>query len=72
MNESTVLADRTRVLVTHSCGFRLVAYPITTGRRVRAGFAAQGQTVDHCPKCRADLRMSWEEMKTDSAAAFRL
>lgn len=76
---SVVQDDRKRTAVFCRCGFPLLAYRIKAGGLTRMGFAARrdwraverGQTVDHCPKCRNDLRMTLEEFQERSAEAFR-
>jgi hypothetical protein len=81
MSHAECLADRKRFRVAHACGFPLIAYPLKAAGLLRAGFAAvrgteapaveRGQTVDHCPQCRGDLRMTWEEFQAALGEAFR-
>ena len=79
MNEPVILDDRKRVRLRHACGFVLIAYPFKEGGILRAGFAAvrgtlttnRGQTVQDCPQCAGDLRMSWEEFQAALGDAFR-
>jgi len=74
-----ILDDRKRIKLSHACGFPLLAYPVKSAGQVCAGFAALrdtagielGQTVDHCPQCRADLRMSWSELQEALGHSFK-
>ena len=81
MSHAECLADRKRFRVPCACGFVLIAYPFKVGGVLRAGFAAvrgmeapaveRGQTVEHCPQCRGDLRMTWEELLAAMGETFR-